>query len=184
MKKVLDPLISKTSVILSYPPTGMLIITDVQSNIKRLQEIAAALDVEGVGDEISYVPLQAASAAEIVKALTAVFAPLRAGTTALIRIVADERTNSVILLARPQTTTHVKQLISLMDKEIPGSGNMLNVYRLQNGNAEDMAKVLMNIPRGHEGPRRRPVSLRRPLRGGPPSCPRMCMWLRTRPQTP
>lgn len=147
MKKVLDPLISKTSVILSYPPTGMLIITDVQSNIKRLQEIAAILDVEGVGDEISYVPLQAASAAEIIKALTAVFAPLRVGTTALIRIVADERTNSVILLARPQTTSHVKQLITLMDKDIPRVGNMLNVYRLQNGNAEDMAKVLMNIPR-------------------------------------
>ena len=79
MKKILDPMISKTSVILSYPPTGMLIITDVLSNIKRLQEIVTALDVEGAGDEISYIPLQAASAAEIVKALTVVFAPLRAG---------------------------------------------------------------------------------------------------------
>ncbi len=60
MKKVLDPLISKTSIILSYPPTGMLIITDVQSNIKRLQEIVTALDVDGVGEVISYIPLKAA----------------------------------------------------------------------------------------------------------------------------
>ena len=89
MKKILDPLISKTSIILSYPPTGMLIITDVLSNIKRLQEIVTALDVEGVGEEISYIPLQAASATEIVKALTAVFAPQRAGS-APIRLVADE----------------------------------------------------------------------------------------------
>ena len=58
MKKVLDPLISKTSIILAYAPTGMLIITDVQSNIKRLQEIVTALDVHGVGEVISYIPLQ------------------------------------------------------------------------------------------------------------------------------
>ena len=147
MKKVLDPLISKTSVILAYAPTGMLIITDVQSNIKRLQEIVTALDVEGAGNEISYIPLQAASAVEITKVLTAVFAPLRPGSGAPIRLVADGRTNSVILLAQQQTTVHVKKLISLMDKDIPRVGNILHVYRLQNGNAEDMVKVLMNLPK-------------------------------------
>ncbi|MBE0556467.1 MAG: type II secretion system secretin GspD [Proteobacteria bacterium] len=152
MKKVLDPLITKTSIILSYAPTGMLIITDVQSNIKRLLEIAAALDVEGTGDEISYIPLQAASAAEIVKALTAVFAARRPGTAVAVRLVADERTNSVVLLAHQQTTVHVKKLIALMDKDIPRVGTMLNVYRLQNGNAEDMAKVLMNIPKDTKAP--------------------------------
>ena len=111
MKKILDPLISKNSIILSYPPTGMLIITDVSSNIKRLQEIVTALDVEGAGDEISYIPLQSASAMEIVKGLMAVFAPQRAGV-AQIRLVADERTNSVILVARqtdhgPREAAHI-----------------------------------------------------------------------------
>ena len=147
MKKVLDPLISKTSVILSYPPTGMLIITDVLSNIKRLQDIVTALDVEGAGNEISFIPLQAASAVEITKVLTAVFAPLRPGTAAPIRLVADGRTNSVILLAQQQTTAHVKKLISLLDKDIPRVGNLLHIYHLQNGNAEDMVKVLMNLPK-------------------------------------
>jgi general secretion pathway protein D len=157
MKKILDPLISKNSIILSYPPTGMLIITDVSSNIKRLQEIVTALDVEGAGDEISYIPLKSASALEIVKGLTAVFAPLRAGV-AQIRLVADERTNSLILVARQQITAHVKQLISLMDKEIPRSGTILHVYRLQNGNAEDMTKVLMNLPKDTKDPKAAPVA--------------------------
>ena len=147
MKKILDPLISKTSIVLSYAPTGMLIITDVQSNIKRLQEIVTALDVEGTGDEVSYIPIHAASAGEIVKALTAVFAPLRTGAGAQLRVVADERTNSVIVLSRQQMTGHVKKLIALMDKDIPRVGNLLHVYRLQNGNAEEMVKVLMNLPK-------------------------------------
>ncbi len=146
MKKVLDPLISKTSIILAYAPTGMLIVTDVQSNIKRLQEIVTALDVDGVGDVISYVPLKAALATEIAKSLTAVFPPQRPGM-ALIRIVADERTNSIILLASEQISGHIKKLIALMDKDIPRVGSMLHVYRLQNGNAEDMVKVLMNLPK-------------------------------------
>jgi general secretion pathway protein D len=152
MKKILDPLISKNSIILSYPPTGMLIITDVSSNIKRLQEIVTALDVEGAGDEISYIPLQSASAGEITRALTAVFAPMRAGV-AQIRLVADERTNSVILVASQQTTLHVRKLIALMDKEVPQSGTSLHVYRLQNGNAEEMVKVLMNLPKDTRDPK-------------------------------
>ncbi|MBN2438759.1 MAG: hypothetical protein JXL20_09185, partial [Deltaproteobacteria bacterium] len=152
MKKILDPMISKTSVILSYPPARMLIINDVLSNIKRLQEIVTALDVEGAGDEISYIPLQAASAPEIVKALNVVFAPMRTGVSA-IRLVADERTNSVILVASQQVTVHVKKLISLMDKEVPESANVLQVYRLQNANAEDLVKVLMNIPKDAKDPK-------------------------------
>jgi general secretion pathway protein D len=156
MKKILDPLISKNSIVLSYAPTGMLIITDVSSNIKRLQEIVTALDVEGAGDEISYIPLKSASALEIVKGLMAVFAPQRAGV-AQIRLVADERTNSLILVARQQITGHVKQLISLMDKEIPRSGTILHVYRLQNGNAEEMTKVLMNLPRDTKDPKAAPA---------------------------
>jgi len=152
MKKVLDPLISKNSIVLAYPPAGMLIVTDVLSNIKRLQEIVTALDVEGVGEVVSFVPLQSALATEIVRSLTAVFAPQRPGSVP-IRIVADERTNSVILLASETNTVNVKKLIALMDKDIPRSGASIHVYRLQNGSAEDLTKVLMNLPRDTKDPK-------------------------------
>ena len=156
MKKVLDPLISKTSIILAYAPAGMLIITDVLSNIKRLQEIVTALDVEGVGEVISYIPLQSASATEIVKSLTAVFPPQKPGIPP-IRIVADGRTNSIILMASETNTANVKKLISLMDKDIPRSGSTLHVFRLQNGNAEDLVKVLMNLPKEVKDPKAPPA---------------------------
>jgi len=156
MKKVLDPLISKNSIILSYAPTGMLIITDVLSNIKRLQGIVTALDVEGVGEVISYIPLQSALASEVAKSLMAVFPPVRPGNVP-VRIVADERTNSVILLASESNTVNVKKLIGLMDKDVPKSGTSLHVYRLQNGNAEDLTKVLMNLPRETKDPKAPPA---------------------------
>lgn len=147
MKKVLDPLISKTSIILSYPPTGMLIITDFLSNIQRLQTIVTALDVDGVGEVISYVPLKSSSATDMVKSLTAMFAPQAGrGMLAPIKIVADDRTNALIILASENDTGRVRQLLSLMDKEIPRGGGAIRVYYLQNARAEDLAKVLTGLP--------------------------------------
>ena len=146
MKKVLDPLISKSSVILSYSPTGMLIITDLLSNIKKLQEIIGALDVAGVGEQISFLPLKYADADDIVKSLIAVFQQQK-GAMAPIKVVADNRTNSVMLVATETDTARVKQLIGLLDKEVPKGDTTLHVYRLQNATAEDLAKVLASLPR-------------------------------------
>jgi general secretion pathway protein D len=147
IKKVLDPLISKSSIILSFPPTGMLIITDVLSNIKRLQEIVTALDVDGVGEVISYVPLRYASSADMVKSLTAIFQQ-QAGKGALapIKIVADDRANALMILATENDTKKVKELVKLMDKEMPKGSGAIRVYYLQNAKAEDLVKVLTGLP--------------------------------------
>ena len=144
IKRVLDPIISKSSSVLSYPPAGILIITDYLSNIKRLQEIILALDVEGAGDQISYIPLQNASASEVVKSLTTIFQQRRANVTA-IKIVPDSRTNSIIILASIADTESVRKLVAFMDKDVPRGESNIQVYRLQNSLAEDLAKVLNSI---------------------------------------
>jgi general secretion pathway protein D len=144
IKRVLDPIISRSSSVLSYPPAGMLIITDYLSNIKRLQEIVAALDVEGAGDQITYIPLQNASASEVVKSLTTIFQQRRPNVTP-IRIVPDLRTNSIIILSSVADTENVRKLVAFMDKDVPRGESNIQVYRLQNSIAEDLAKVLNNI---------------------------------------
>jgi general secretion pathway protein D len=149
VKKVLDPLISRTSIIMSYPPTGMLVITDYLSNIQKIMEIIAALDVEGMAGQISYVTLKKAVATEVVKSLTLLFQPQPGRTSiAPIRLVADERANAIILAASAMDSDRIKKLIEFMDKDIPKGAATLKVYRLQNAVAEDLAKVLMNIPKG------------------------------------
>jgi len=139
LKKLFAPLISKSSVIISYPPTGILIVTDVLSNIKRLLRIVKTIDV-----------VEHATATTLVKSLTSIFqrkvrrkgAPVTPG----VRIVADERTNSLIIAATEHDTVRVKQLIELLDKKIPRGEGDIHVYYLQNANAEDMAKVLTALP--------------------------------------
>ena len=153
IKKVLDPLISRASVLLSYPPTGMLVLTDYQSNIKKVLEIIGALDVEGTASQISYVPLKAASATDLVKYLTQLFAPLpgRAPVTP-VRFVADDRANALIIVANEIDSERIKRLIVFMDKDMPRGSATIKVYRLQNAVAEDLAKVLMNIPKAPATP--------------------------------
>jgi general secretion pathway protein D len=144
IKRVLDPIISKSSSVLSYPPANILVITDFLSNIKRLQEIIKALDVEGAGDQITYIPLQNASASEVVKSLTTIFQQRRANATP-IKVVQDSRTNSIIILASGADTESVRKLVAFMDKDVPRGESNIQVYRLQNSNAEDLAKVLNSI---------------------------------------
>jgi general secretion pathway protein D len=144
IKRVLDPIVSKTSSVIAYPAAGMLVITDYLSNIRRLQEIISALDVEGAGDQISYIPLQNASASEVVKSLTAIFQQ-RQAKLSTIRAVADSRTNSIIILASISETESVRKLVAMMDKDVPRGESNIQVYRLQNSVAEDLAKVLTSI---------------------------------------
>ena len=144
VKRVLDPIISKSSSVLAYPPAGILIVTDYLSNIQRLQEIVKALDVEGAGEQITYLPLQNASASEVAKSMTAVFQQRRPNLTP-VRMVADPRTNSMIIFASVADTESVRKLVAMMDKDVPRGESNIQVYRLQNSIAEDLAKVLNNI---------------------------------------
>jgi len=150
LKKLFAPLISKSSVMVSYPPTGMLIVTDVLSNIKRLLSIVKAIDVVGIGEEITVVPLENATATIIVKSITTVFqAKARrkgAPTPDSIKVVADERTNSLIIAATEDDTVKVKQLIELLDREVPRGEGDIRVYYLQNADAEELAQVLTALP--------------------------------------
>lgn len=147
VKRVLDPITPKSSSVLSYPPAGILIITDYLSNIQRLQEIISALDVEGAGEQISYIPLQNASASEVVKSLTTIFQQRQPRGTGA-RLVADSRTNSVVLMAGVAEAENVRRLVEFMDKDVPRGESNIQVYSLQNSIAEDLAKVLTNIVQG------------------------------------
>ncbi|MGD9082130.1 MAG: type II secretion system secretin GspD [Desulfobacterales bacterium] len=150
IKKLFAPLISKSSVILAYPPTNMLIVTDIYSNIKRLLRILKAIDITGMGEELSVIPLEYADSTKFIKILDSVFKtktrPKAQDSGSAIKFVADERTNTIIVLASEVETTRIKSLIHLLDRETPRGKEKIRVYYLENANAEDLAKVLQEVP--------------------------------------
>lgn len=149
ISQLFTPLISKNSVILAYPQTNTLIVTDVYSNIQRLVRIIRAIDVAGIGKEISVIPLEFANATDMENLLQTVFSSrTQAARTDIedsLRFVSDERTNTIVLVASEDDTVRIKHLISLMDKETPRSKSKIHVYYLENATAEDLAKVLQDL---------------------------------------
>jgi general secretion pathway protein D len=152
IKRLFTPMVSKTSLIVAYDPTNTLIVTDVLSNIQRLIKILKEIDVTGVGRQISVIPLEHADSTKMVETLTALFqtrgAPKRRATSSRddTKFVADERTNTVIVLASEVEMARVRQLIDFLDRETPRGKEKIRVYYLEYADAEEIAKVLQNLP--------------------------------------
>ncbi len=104
IKRLFTPLVSKNSSILSYGPTNSLIVTDLSSNIYRLMKILEAIDVTGIGQEITVIPLEFADAKTFNSLLTTVFKAQKqygkkSSSLKDVKFVADDRTNSIVVLA-------------------------------------------------------------------------------------
>ena len=155
IKRLFTPMVSKSSVILAYPPTNILIVTDVYSNIKRLLKILKEIDITGIGQAISVIPVEFSDATKLVNLLNTVFKPTakkgKRVQEKIIAMVADERTNTIVLLASEIDTLRIKKLITMVDKETPrGKGN-IHVYYCKNATAEELAKVLQEVPTKETG---------------------------------
>jgi general secretion pathway protein D len=148
LKKILAPLVSKTSVVIAHPQSGMLIITDVLSNINRLMEIIKVVDVPSVGEELVILPLEHASAANVSKSISQLFlrSAKKGSRTQTTKIIPYERTNSLIVFAPRTQITKIRNLLEQLDSEAPKGGGKIHVYYLQHANAEEMVKVLNNLP--------------------------------------
>ena len=154
VKRLFTPMVSKSSVILSYAPTNTLIITDNYSNIARLMKILKTIDIPGVGREITIFPIHNADAAKLVSLLETVFktssAPAKKGAAPSDRgaaFVADERTNSIIMVASEVDTGRIRSLIENLDQETPKGKERIHVYYLEYAVAEEIVAVLKDLPK-------------------------------------
>jgi general secretion pathway protein D len=67
------------------------------------------------------------------------------------KIIPDQRTNSIIVVADDDTTARVRALVSQLDSKVDLSGNKFYVYRCQHANAEELAQVLGGLAGGGGG---------------------------------
>ena len=67
------------------------------------------------------------------------------------KIIPDQRTNSIIVVADDETTARIRALIAQLDSKVDLSGNKFYVYRCQHANAEELAQVLAGLVGGGTG---------------------------------
>ncbi|HZX42794.1 MAG TPA: type II secretion system secretin GspD, partial [Myxococcaceae bacterium] len=83
------------------------------------------------------------------------------GPATVTTLIADERTNKLVVVATPAANERIDALLSQIDVPISGEGR-INVYSLQNANAEDIAATLQSLAQG---------SANRPRPTGPGGAP-------------
>ncbi len=138
---ILRPLVPQRGHLAAYPESNVLIISDSAGNIDRLSEIIARID-QSVNQQIEIMPLQHAVASEVVRVVNQLHQGAK--EKADFTMVADDRTNSVLLGGDKGERLRLRAIITHMDIPLELSGNTQVVY-LRYANAADLVKVLTDV---------------------------------------
>jgi general secretion pathway protein D len=82
VKVVLDRLKSRDGDITSYAPTNTLVITDLASNIRRMEDVVGQLDIPMGGEKIWVIKLHTVSASDMAAMLSSIFNVTKGGGAA------------------------------------------------------------------------------------------------------
>ncbi|MCL5884302.1 MAG: type II secretion system secretin GspD, partial [Deltaproteobacteria bacterium] len=161
---LLTPIVSKDGLITSFPASNTLILIDSRANIDRILKILAVIDVEGTSAMLRIYPLKLAYAADIARTLEGLYQVSGPGVPAGARgsrfgkargvapkFIPDLRTNSLIVLAGAETHSDIEDLLAKLDIPAPENTGKINVYYLENADAEEVAKVLSNLSERRPG---------------------------------
>lgn len=138
---ILRPLVPQYGHLVAHPGSNMLIISDRAANVRRIMSIVARID-QATDDEIEVVPLQHASAAEVVRVMTTLMQQPRAdGAPVTINLVADARTNSVLIGGEKTARLRLRALLAHLDTPLEDGGDT-RVRYLRYADAEELAPKL------------------------------------------
>ncbi len=132
--------------VVHYDPANIILITGRAAVVNRLAEIIKRVDQAG-DKEIEVVELRNASASEMVRIVDALNKTTNQKSTPEFlepKIVADDRTNSILISGDPKVRARLKRLIRQLDVEMATKGNNRVVY-LKYAKAEDLVDVLKGV---------------------------------------
>jgi general secretion pathway protein D len=156
LAQALTPLLSSDGEIVDLAWASVVLVTDRGSHIARMRELIEAIDKPGSEQILYFLPVRHAVARELVETVRALTAPAparpgpgasaAAAGTAPAVILADERTNAIILLATADAYERTRALVERLDIDVEGgSGPRVHVHFLEHTDAEKMAATLGDL---------------------------------------
>ena len=145
----LRPLMPQFAHLSAVAGTNALIVSDRANNIYQLETIVRNLDGTGQND-IESVALQSSQAEEMIGLLESMSSTGAARDLkgSRIRIIADNRTNRIILKGDTATRKRIRQMIEMLD--VPAADRLggLKVFRLKYASAKNLAEILQGLVTG------------------------------------
>ncbi|MBN1975465.1 MAG: type II secretion system secretin GspD [Sedimentisphaerales bacterium] len=154
---LLTPFVSTGGNITAYPNANTVILTDTSSNIHRIVKLIRELDIEGAEDDYVVIRLKYGSAQTISEQITQIIQRnsaasgtrnVRTASAAdndLMKIMPDERTNSLIVVTKPDEIEMIQDLIAKLDVERPLETGNVHVIFLKHAEAAEVAKSLSAV---------------------------------------
>lgn len=149
---VVRPMIAPNNIVVAYPSSNALVVTDYASSVRRIEKLIESIDQPNA-DAPLLIPVKHASAvdlANIINRLMPEAAATQAGGDDNQRFVllADSRTNGLLLRSdNPGRIARVKALVAKLDGEASTPGN-IHVVQLKNSDAAKLAQTLRAVMSG------------------------------------
>ncbi|MEP5766417.1 MAG: type II secretion system secretin GspD [Halieaceae bacterium] len=143
---VLRPLVPQQAHMAAYAPSNAIIISDIAANIERIRGIIESMDESAV-QQTEIVDLDYAVAEDVVRMLlelTKTEAKQAGGTDSDVLLVADKRTNSVLVSGDELERARMRKLIAHLDTPLEQSGNVKVIY-LEYAEATEISEVLTRV---------------------------------------
>ena len=143
---VLRPLVPQQAHMAAYAPSNAIIISDIRSNIDRIVDIIERMDRSAI-QTTEIIRLKYGVAEDVVKMLDTL-EKSRQGEGAEADkeavLVADKRTNSVVVTADELSVERIQKLVAYLDTPLEQSGNVRVIY-LEYADAAEAAQVLTRV---------------------------------------
>ncbi len=139
----LRPLLPQGAHFVAHQSSNTLIISDRAANVNRMMRIIQRIDQAG-DEEVEIIRLENASAAEIVRVVNTLYTaagPQQEGGASATKVVADDRTNSVLLSGEKNRRLQLRALIAHLDTPLEAGGDT-QVRYLRYADAEQIAGKL------------------------------------------
>lgn len=140
---------SKEGDISTYPTGNLLMITDTGAQVRRMVRILEEIDVGGAGQQMWIEPVNHGSAAELAERVNDLF-EVTDGTGGLSKVIADEQTNSLIVVGNDDAYKKLLQVLSKLDTR-GGDSGAVHVLPLQHAVADELAKTLQQMLSSNAG---------------------------------
>ncbi|HEP8873961.1 TPA: type II secretion system secretin GspD, partial [Pseudomonas aeruginosa] len=148
---MIRPLVPAHGHLAAVPSANALIVSDRRSNIERIEAIVRSLDRAGEHDYSIY-DMRHAWVAEIAEVLDRSVTPAAGKSAATVQVLADSRSNRLVLLGPPQARARLLRLAQSLDVPSSRSANS-RVIRLRHGDAKTLAATLGEIGESLHGER-------------------------------
>ena len=149
---VVRPMIAPNNVVVAYPASNALVITDYASSIRRIEKLIDSID-QPSADAPILIPVQHASAVDLANVINKLMPEATATQTGgddnqRFVLLADSRTNALLLRSgNPGRVARVRELVAKLDSAANTPGN-IHVVQLKNADATKLAQTLRSVLSG------------------------------------